>query len=47
MAVHILDTQSTLCMGIRQHNVDLKKKNQFSDVLIWNMHSIGNASTGH
>lgn len=24
-----------------------EKKNQFSDVLIWNMHSIGNASTGH
>lgn len=24
-----------------------EKKNQFSDVLIWNMHSICNASTGH
>lgn len=28
MAVHISDTQSTLCMEIRQQNVDLKKQKQ-------------------
>lgn len=54
MAVHISDTQSTLCMEIRQQNVDSKQKsktkpktNPFSGVLFWNTHSICNASTGH